>query len=167
MVKGQQIDLEGSSLIPNEREVGQLFTVKGRADILQHERKRVRVYKLGYSNYLAPSQGSAQHTTRCNNVCSKTPGAAKTALLKYLSDLREKAVKEFWEYSLREQFGIGLLENDSDNSFWSLKITISSNPDTPAQITRLFDGYIRKYRVRLPPRFTPPPCPKNIDDQSN
>ena len=168
VLSGKKIDVEGNSLVPNEGEIGNLFTTQGHADILEHERKRVKVYRLGYANYFAPSQGSAQHVTRCNNVCSKTPGAAKTALLAYLAALREKAKTGYDEYTRTQQLGIGELENDSENNWrWSVKITISSNPDTPIKIRDLFDGHKQKYTVKLPPKFTQPKCPKDIDNTGN
>ncbi len=153
--KGMTMNIHVHQLLPNESEVGETMTARGRDDAIEHENKRNSVYRLGYNAFLAPSQGRGQHVTRCNNVCSRKPGEAKRLLLEYLENLRTKAAAEWMDYIMREQNDTGINSENAEGNFRHMPLI-----QADGNISYLFDGIIKKYTVKLPWRFTPPACPK-------
>lgn len=126
-----------SSLRPNNPTPNQYFTPEGRNAIIGHEDRRVSIYRNGFNEYLAPSELTGYHVTRCGVICGD--GAAGK-LLTYLSRLRAAAIQQYTAYWVPNQFALGAVEQE----------VIQDG---------LLIGLTGIYNIPQPPPFLGVPCP--------
>ena len=126
-----------SSLRPNDPTPNQYFTPEGRNAIIGHEDRRVSIYRKGFNEYLAPSELTGYHVTRCGVVCGND---AAEKLMNYIGRLRAAAVQQYTTYWVVNQITLGAVEQGVFQD-------------------GLLIGLTGIYNVPQPPPFLGVPCP--------
>lgn len=112
--------------------------------IVPHEKRRRDAMKKGYEEYYKNIQLTGKWVSYCGVKCGPDKDKLIAKLQKYLDDMREKATKEYLEYELKEQRGIGKEGK--------------ANIEYDDQLRAVKLNYI--HQIQDPPKFKPPECPK-------
>ena len=152
-------DLKVTTYNPQDRKLvvngPDYFTENGLQEVAGHEGRRREVYSKADAAYFIPIEGTGDVATRCGTVCYFTPGAARSVLQAYLSQLRTMAWQLFKSYVIFEQLEIYKEYMLSDSPF--------AKPDIPDPMHPL-DHYVNVHSVADPKPATWPDCPLHIGD---
>ena len=92
--------------------------------------------KMGYDEYFKETQLTGKWVSYCGVKCGKSQQEAVDKLQVYLELMRDKAIKEFNAYNLKEQIAIGAqggtnIIPDENGLAIGIKETYTVKPPTP------------------------------------